>query len=388
MFSIKGKIVTPLEVIDGHVLVDNGRVVEVSQHFHKVTKTYDFSDSLIVPGFIDLHTHGLGEFEPLNTENLTGMAQLEPLYGTTSFLPTGAAMTTEQYVKLGKDARQAIETTNEKGAKILGVHLEGPFINPQSPGAMAASTRRPITKEEARTFVDLIGDMLRLVTFSPELEGGIELAKYLRSNGIVAALGHSVSAGKQLATFVEAGVSHVAHMFNAFVPSGNKEEGVLKAGLLEHILVNDNLSCEFICDMHHVAPELIKIASKVLGSKRFVAITDSVYGAGLEDGLYSFPNGGQYRIADGVARLFEGDHDGCLAGSILTMNRAFANLVEFCGINPVKAAKYTSGNAARVLGMDKEIGSITPGKKADIAVLNENYSCIATFIDGNLVYQQ
>jgi N-acetylglucosamine-6-phosphate deacetylase len=388
MFSIKGKIVTPLEVIDGHVLVDNGRVVEVSQHFPKNTKAYDFSDSLIVPGFIDLHTHGLGEFEPLNKENLIGMAQLEPRYGTTAFLPTGAAMTTEQYVNLGKSARQAIEDLNGSGAKILGVHLEGPFINPKSSGAMAMSTRRPITFEEVRIYVEQIGDMLKLLTFSTELDGGIELTKYLHSNGIVAALGHSVAEGEQLSGFVEAGLRHIAHMFNAFIPSGDKEPGVLKAGLLEHILINEALTCEIICDMHHVSPELIKIASKVLGTNRFVAITDSVYGAGLKDGIYAFPNGGQYRIANGVSRLYGDEQEGCLAGSVLTMNRAFANLIDFCGIDPVMAAKYTSENAARVLGMNNNMGSIKIGNYADIAVLNENYSCIATFVDGKLVYQQ
>ena len=316
------------------------------------------------------------------------MARLEPQYGTTAFLPTGAAMSIEQYVALGKNARQAIGKVKGQGARIPGVHLEGPFINPKSSGAMDATTRRPISLDEARIYVEQIGEMLKIFTFSPELDGGIELIQYLRSNGIVAALGHSIASGEQLSTFVDAGLSHVVHMLNTFVPSGEKEAGVLKAGLIEKILTNDALTCEFICDMQHVAPELVKIASGILGESRFIAITDSLCGAGLDDGIYSFPDGAPYRISDGVARLHGGKQDGCLAGSVLTLNKAFANLVEICGIDPVLAAKYTSINAARLLGMDQKIGSLEPGKYADIAVLNQDYQCLATYINGNLVYQR
>ncbi|MBN1352768.1 N-acetylglucosamine-6-phosphate deacetylase [candidate division KSB1 bacterium] len=388
MVSIRGKIVTPTDVIDGYVLVDGGRIIDVSQVKPVDLKICDFGEALILPGFIDLHTHGLGKYEPLDTESLIGMAKLEPQYGTTALLPTGAAMSSSQYVNLGDCARQAIEAVGSDGARILGVHLEGPFINPKSSGAMALSTRRPITQSESRFYVEQIGDLLKIMTFSPELEGGVELIKYLRKHGIVAALGHSVAEGAQCAEFVAAGLSHVVHMFNAFVPSGEKEQGVLKAGLIEHLLVNEALTCEFICDMQHVAPEFIKIASKVLGTARFVAITDSVYGAGLADGIYAFPNGGQYRIAGRVARLVGGEWAGCLAGSVLTMNRAFGNLIEYCDIDLVTAAKYTSGNAARVIGVDHETGSIETGKRADIAVLDDDYQCLATFIGGNLVYQK
>ena len=388
MFAIKGHAVTPSGVLAGAVLIEHGQIVDVTSELPENIETHDFGAAWVVPGFIDLHLHGLGKFEALDTESLVGMAQLEPQYGTTGFLPTGAAMTTEQYVELGKNARQAIELLAGAGARILGVHLEGPFINPHSSGAMARSTRRPITEAEARIYVEQIGDMLKLVTFSPELDGGIDLIKYLHANGIVPALGHSMAEGEQLPAFVAAGLRHVTHMFNAFVASGEKEAGVLKAGLIEHVLVDETLICEFICDMQHVAPELIRLASKMLGPDRFVAITDSLRGAGLADGLYLLPNGAPYRIADGVARLHEGKFAGCLAGSVLTMNRAFGNLVEKCGLDPVLASKYTATNAARVLGIDKESGSIAVGKRADLAVLDADYQCLATLVNGKFVYQK
>jgi N-acetylglucosamine-6-phosphate deacetylase len=376
MFSLKGRIVTPDATVDGYLIIRDGRISRIEQQPHAATQIYDFGSCWILPGFIDLHTHGIGAYEPLDVNGLVGMATEAVRFGTTMILPTGAAMSVEQYVAMGQSVHPANAALVGKGAKIPGVHLEGPFINPASSGAMAQSTRRPISLDEARVYVEQIGAALKLFTFSPELKGGLELIRFLRAHGIVPSLGHSIAEGEQVKEFVSAGLAHVVHMFNAFVPSGMKEPGVLKAGLLEHILLNESLTCEFICDMQHVAPELIKIAARIIGPDRFVAVTDSLYGAGLAEGLYQFPDGGTYRTTNG-----------CLAGSVLTMNRAFGHLLSECGFGPVLAAKYTAQNAARVIGLDGETGSITIGKKADIAVLNSQCQCLATFVDGRLVHQ-
>lgn len=388
MFALKGHIVTPDETIDGCVVVKDGRVQQVCAQVPDAVRVIDYADDWIVPGFIDLHTHGIGPYEPVDEQGLAGMAKEAIRYGTTGLLPTGAAMSVDQYVQLGVSAAKAARSVNGRAARLLGVHLEGPFINPVSSGAMALSTRRPITLSEAAVYVEQIGAMLKIMTFSPELENGLELIRFLASHGVVASLGHSVASGDQLHAFVDAGLAHVVHLFNAFLPSGEKEPGVLQAGLIEHILIEDALTCELICDLHHVAPEIIRIAARVLGPHRFVAVTDSLYGAGLEDGMYAFPNGAPYRISNGVARLCGGKWDGGLAGSVLTMNRAFANLVQRCAVDPVHAARYTSTNAARILKIDVEAGSIAPGKKADLAVLSADFHCVATYLDGNLVYEK
>ena len=385
MLTLKGRIVTPAETIAGCLVIERDKIVQICQHPPLDAKIYDFGSSWILPGFIDLHMHGLGPFAPTSADGLAGMAQQELHYGATAFLPTAAAMSVEQYIQMGSDAVAAQQPITRQ-AKILGVHMEGPFINPKSSGAMAASTRRPIMLAEVDKYLEQMGTVLKIMTFSPELPGGAELIKLLKSRGIVASLGHSVAHGEQLDGFVAAGLSHVVHMFNAFKPSGENEPGVLNAGLMEHILANEALTCEFICDMHHVAPTLIKLAARILAPYRFVAITDSLVGAGLDDGIHAFPNGSQYRIAGGVARLCGGPCDGGLAGSVLTMNRAFANLIEHCTVDPVLAAQFTSTNPARVLRMDHEIGSIQPGKCADIAVLNSDYQCIAAFVNGALAY--
>ncbi len=387
MFTLKGRIVTDAEVIDGYLTIRDGRISRIEQQPHAATHIHDFGSAWIVPGFIDLHTHGIGPFEPLDVEGLAGMAREAVRFGTTALLPTGAAMSVEQYVTMGKSVHPANAQVAGMGARLLGVHLEGPFINPASSGAMAPSTRRPISMAEARFYVQEIGDSLKLFTFSPELAGGVELIRYLREQGVVPALGHSMAEGEQIEEFVRAGLAHVVHMFNAFAPSGMKEPGVLKAGLIEHILLNESLTCEFICDMQHVAPELLQLAARVIGPDRFVAVTDSLYGAGLAEGMYQFPNGDPYRTTDGAARLCGGEWDGCLAGSVLTMNRAFANVMDRCAFGPVAAAKFTSLNPARVIGVDAETGSLSVGKRADMAVLDSQCRCLATFINGKQVYQ-
>lgn len=380
------RIVTPTKVMDGHLRVESGRIAEVCEGRCRDHPQQDFGQAWVLPGFIDLHMHGLGPYEPLDVAGLVGMAGMQPRFGTVAFLPTGAAMSVAQIIDLGKHARQA-QKECAGIAKIAGVHLEGPFINPQSSGAMDGSTRRPIDLDEARLYIDAIGDLLKIMTFSPELPGGIELIRLLRQNGVVASLGHSIAAGESLASYVEAGLQHVVHLFNAFQPSGLKEPGVLRAGLLEHILLNDALTCEVICDLQHVAPEIVQLAARVLGPDRLIAITDSLPGAGQPDGVYAFPNGGQYQISGGAARLQGGPFAGCLAGSVLTMNKAFVNLIHGCRIDPVWAAKYTASNAAKVLGREKQTGTLETDKCADIAVIDDTGQCLATCIDGAWVYR-
>jgi len=369
MISIKGRIVTPSAVAAGAVIIEKDKILEIT----------------VVPGFINLHIHGFGEYSTDDKENILGMAKLQTEFGTTSFLPTAAAMTVEEYINMGKDARLAAEELKLKGAKIQGVHLEGPFINPDADGAMAVPTRRPFSIAETQAYIDGIGDFLKLMTLSAEMQGGIDVIKLLVSNSVVASIGHTMAEPGQLPAFVEAGLTHACHLFDSYVQGREIEPGLYPVGLIEAILANDAVTCELICDMHHVAPELIKIAARVLGPNRFVAITDSLRGAGLTGRVFEFADGTKYRVGEDVARTV---HDNCFAGSVLTMNKAFANLVEYDFADPVLAAKFTATNPARVIGLDTQTGSLESGKCADITVLDNDYNCIATFVDGNMVYKR
>jgi len=379
---VRGRIVTPAAVLEGAVGIADGRIAQVGPDLPSSGCEYDFGAALVLPGFIDIHIHGIGEYGAVDKAGVAGMSEIEPRYGTTSFLPTGAGMTVEQYVSLGAAAGGAAQEMKGKGAKILGVHLEGPFINPESSGAMSLASRRPISLEETRKYMEQIGDIFKLMTVSAELEGSLDLIRYLSSNGVVVSLGHSIADPACLPEFTEAGLSHVCHMFNTFVPAGFKEPGVMDAGLAEHILADDALTCEIICDMVHVTPQHVVIAARVLAPDRFVAITDSLRGTGLEGTVHQSPDGRKYRVHDAGRDVESGQ----LTGSVLTMDKAFANLVVRCNVDPVTAARFTSANAARVLGVYDRAGSLECGKQADIAVLDEDYRCLATFVDGEIAY--
>ncbi len=382
-YTIRGnKIVTPDAVINGLLILEEGKIAEIIPGASNRSVDNDFGDAWILPGFIDPHLHGLLHFNVGDASAIEGIALAQPRFGTTSFLPTATAMTEEGFIETGRQAGTAAEKTAKKGARILGLHLEGPFLNPKAAGAIAEETRRPVNLQEAKHLLDELGDLLRLMTCSPELENGTGLIALLKQNDVVASLGHSIAAADTLDDYVKAGLSYVTHLFNAFPVSGEAEPGVLESGLIEHILAHDALYCEIICDLQHVAREWIIIAGRVLKPDRFIAISDSLCGAGLESGRFSFADGSRYHLVDGVARLVE---DNRLAGSTLTMNKAFINLLS-CGISPDLAGRFTSLNAAKALHLNDDLGSLEAGKYADIAVLDQKGNCLATFIDGSLVF--
>ena len=380
---VRGRIVAPTGVIDGCVAVSGGRIVDVGPDTRGRGEEYDFGRSLVVPGFIDVHMHGLGRFDVFEAADLVEVARLQAQFGTTGFLPSVASLPVERYLEFGHNVRKAREASGPEAARILGAHFEGPFINPEGRGGMDAAYLRPVDLRECRAYIDQAGDVLKLMTLSPELPGAESLIRLLVEHNVVASLGHSRAGKHELEAAIRAGLSHVCHLFNTF------EHAPMHAGwqhppnLVISILTSDRLNCEVVCDMFHVVPEYVRLAAKALGPDRFLAITDSLPGAGLEPGEYTMVDGREFTTREGVARLTS---DGTVVGSVITLNRAFANLVERCGIDPVTAARYTSTNAARAMGLADQFGSIEPGKRADLAVLDADYRCLATFVEGQIVH--
>ncbi len=385
MITITGRIVTPTETHAGTVRVEDGRIAQVGPDIPAEGKIHDFGDALVVPGFIDVHMHGITEFETFDVEAIVGSSLAELRFGTTGFLPTVASLTEQQYLQFGKNVRQAQEQAKGRGARILGGHFEGPFINPANKGGMDATRLGPMDVGRCQRYIDQAGEAMKLMTLSPELPGSEAVISLLRKHGCVISLGHSRASEDDLNRAVKAGLTQVCHLFNTFLRTGESEPGVWKPGLVERILANESLNCEVICDMHHVAPLYVKLAAKALGPERFLAITDSGRGAGIAAAQYVMVDGRKTTTHGGAARLLE---TGVLIGSVLTMNRAFANLVELCGIDLVSAGRFTSSNPARAMGIDADLGSLQVGKQADIAVLDGQYECLATFVGGQLLYER
>lgn len=390
MFLIKGKVVTPLEVIDeGEILIDKDKIVKVGKikKSPSSVKVFNIPGAIIVPGFIDIHMHGLGKHGPKGKENIIGMSCLEPRYGTTGFIPTLASATHKEYLQFLEDVKEVIKAQPEKGAKVLGAHLEGPYINPAMKGGMEEKYLRLPKSEEYQELIRVGGKDLRIMTLSPELPGSIDLISSLGKNGTVVSLGHSMAKEDDLRKAIKAGLTHICHLYNAFPPPQQRELGVREPALADICLSTDGLTAEVTCDGIHVHPVMIRLAIKAMGMENVVAITDSMMGTGLPEGVYEMSDGRKFFTEkEDVARLVENKKT--IVGSILTMNYALRNLVKKCKLSLPQAFQLTSLNPAKVIGMDKITGSIEVGKKADVAIFDANFECLMTFAEGKLVYQR
>jgi len=391
MFILRGKVVTKEDVIDeGEVVIDKGKIIKVGKikrHSLPSSKIFHIPESIIVPGFIDIHMHGLGKYGPKGKENIIGISCLEPRYGTTGVVPTLASATHQEYLQFLQDVKEVILNQPENGAKVLGAHLEGPYINSEMKGGMDEKYLRLPQPMEYEELIKVGGKALKIMTLSPELPGSIPLIKSLCENGTVVSLGHSMATEDDLKKAMKAGLSHICHLFNAFPPEKPRELGVREPKLSDICLVTEGLTAEIICDGIHVHPLMIRLAIKVMGLNNIVAMTDSMVGTGLPEGIYKMSDGRKFYTKKGdVARLVENKR--MIVGSILTMNYALRNLVKKCGLSLAEGSRITSLNPAKVIGLDKEVGSIEVGKKANLVVLNEDFECLLTFIEGKLVYQK
>jgi len=388
---LRGKVVTKESVIDeGEVVIDKGKIIEagkIKRHSLPLPKIFHIPKSTIVPGFIDIHMHGLGKYGPKGKENIIGISYLEPHYGTTGVIPTLASATHQEYLQFLQDVKEVILNQPENGAKVLGAHLEGPYINPEMKGGMDEKYLRLPQPDEYEELIKVGGRTLKIMTLSPELPGSIPLIKSLCENETVVSLGHSMATEGDLREAMKAGLSHICHLFNAFPPEKPRELGVREPRLSDICLVTEGLTAEVISDGIHVHPVMIRLAIKAMGLNNIVAMTDSMVGTGLPEGIYEMSDGRKFYTKKGdVARLVENKR--MIVGSILTMNYALKNLVKKCGLSLLEGSRITSLNPAKVIGLDNEMGSIEVGKKANLAVLNEDFECLLTFIEGKLVYQK
>lgn len=383
-----GDVVTPSEVISpGEVVIEGGRVSRVgkvaSASSHPKASLFELpAGAMVLAGFIDIHMHGLGRFDTRG-QGIKGIAKLEPMYGTTGFLPTLASATYQQYLDFLREVEETMELN--EGARVLGAHLEGPYINPAARGAMDERFLVLPEKKEYERLMEKGNNILKLMSLSPELPGAIELIRTLRKNKIVASAGHSTADEKQMRQAIDAGLRHLCHLFNASRKMSDKEPGVRYPGFSEMCLALGGFTAEIICDTVHVHPLLVRLAARALGVDNIVAITDSMRGTGLPDGTYLSSDGRKFYTRRGdAARLVV---DNKIIGSTLTMNIALKNLVEKCGFSLPEASRITSLNPARVIGLQDSLGSIEPGKLADIAVLNPEFECLMTLREGRPIYQ-
>lgn len=328
----------------------------------------------MLPGFIDLHTHGaLGsDFMVGGLEEINHISSFYAAHGVSSFLTTTYAASPEE-------TSNAITTIKnvmgqEPGARILGIHLEGPWLNPIMAGAQSKSAIRTATQEEVFPYLD--SGLIRLVTIAPEIQENQWFIKVCRERGIIVSAGHTTATFEEMQTAAKMGVTQVTHCFNAMRPMHHREPGVVGAAL-----TIPEFYCELIADTIHVHPAVMNLLVKAKTPDKVILITDSISAAGMPDGTYLL-EGQSVTCENGSARLV----DGTLAGSTLTMDAALRNLLLATGDTLEKLWGCSSKNAAVALKIADRKGKIAPGFDTDLVVLDTNLHVQMTVINGKIVF--
>lgn len=366
----------------GTVVIEGDRIEEVSQGVRSGGE--DLSGHVLVPGFIDVHVHGLYGVDSLDdADAIDAIARMLPRFGVVAFCPTSIACTPEILKRMLASVRRAREQPS-RGARVLPAHLESNFINPDYKGAQPlACLRRPrevsrdgdFGAEEILTVIAASRPDVGIVTLAPELEGASELIADLVGHGHRVSLGHSGATFEEAVAGIEAGATQATHLFNRMTPVSHRAPGLAGA-----VLAHEGVAAEVVCDGLHVHSAMVKMAIAAKHPERVMAITDSTAGAGLPRGAHAQIGGRRITVGD-MAYL----DDGTIAGSVLTMDRAFAVLAGPVGATLNAAATVCSTTPARELGL-QSFGVIAAGAFADLVVLDRTLRVSRTYIGGRLVY--
>lgn len=367
-------------VENGLLEIENGKIKTIRQGEGDRDEGLRFPETYkLIPGMIDVHIHGADGADTMDAtwDALATMAAVLPKEGTTAFLATTITQEPEAIEKALINAKNYMAKQGE-GAEMLGVHLEGPFINKNKAGAQPPQYIIDGDLALFDHFQALSGGNIKLVTLAPEIDGGLELVKHLAEQGVVPSIGHSAATKKDVDAAVEAGARHITHLFNGMSGLHHREPGVVGAAFL-----HDELYAEMIVDGIHICPETVNIAYRLKGKDRIILITDAMRAKCLKNGTYDL--GGQVvSVRDGKATLA----DGTLAGSVLKMDRGFRNMMAFTGCELSDIIQMGSVNPAVQLGIYDRKGSIKEGKDADLVVLNEQNDIVMTICRGKIVYKQ
>lgn len=366
-------------VVSGDRIAD---VVQGTRHGGEADLTLDLSGHLVVPGFIDVHVHGVEGYDTLvQPDAIAEMSRRLPRHGVTGFCPTAVACSPGELRQMLDRVRDARASRPPNGARVLPAHLESNFISPEFAGAQPVQCLRlPRGARDGETGfsgpdileeIERGGPDLGILTIAPELDGAPDLIRRLVRNGQRVSIGHTGATYEQAREGIAAGARRATHLFNRMTPLSHREPGVVGA-----VLESDEVAAELICDGVHVHPAAMKAAVAAKGSSRVMAITDGTAGSGLPPGTRTTLGGRGITVGD-LARL----DDGTIAGSVLTMDGAFARLVTRVGLSLVEAATLTSTTPARELGLHGH-GVIAAGAAADFVVMDMAFNVVQTWIAG------
>ena len=345
-------------VEDGQVIVDGTRITGTAPENAQVI---DVTGNWLVPGFVDLHNHGGGgaSFTSGTPEDILQGIRTHLTHGTTTLV---ASTVTGDMDFLAQRAGLLSELAEQ--GDIAGIHFEGPFISPCRKGAHSEALLRDPDPAEVRKLIDAARGQARMVTLATELPGGLDSVRLLAEHGVIAAIGHTDASYEQTVEAIDAGATVATHLFNAMPPLGHREPGPIAA-----LLEDERITVELINDGTHLHPAALQLAFRHARSARVAFITDAMDAAGFGDGRYML-GPLEVEVSEGVARLVEG---GSIAGSTLTLDRAFKRAVTVDRLPVEDVVAAISANPARLLGMADRIGSLEPGKDADLVLLDHQF---------------
>ena len=372
-YIINGQVYIDHTFQNKAIYIQDGKINLLEPDCQASGTVFDAAGRKIVPGFIDVHTHGaVGvDINGASAEDLEKVGAFFAKNGTTSWL---ASILTDTEEQTSHAISQCIkyQASAGRGAQLLGIHLEGPFLASEFKGAMPEHLLKKGSADLVSSYQRQANGNIRYITVSPEVEGVLELIPQLRELGIVVAMGHSGADYDTSMAAIQAGTAACTHTFNAMAPLHQHRPAIIGAAL------ESDVYCEMICDGLHLHPAIVRLLWKTKGPQRLVAITDSIMAAGLPDGNYHL-GVNQVVVEKGDAKLAS---DGTRAGSTLTQDRALRNLLSFTGRPLEEILPVLTETPAKLIGVYDRKGSIEDGKDADLVVLDEQNQVADVFLQG------
>jgi N-acetylglucosamine-6-phosphate deacetylase len=365
------------ELPETSVLISEGKITRIGERFTAITEI-DSSGTTLFPGFIDLHNHGAGGWDVMESSpsDLLATSKFLQSQGVTGWLPTLVPASDEQYARTSGVIDEVIERQPNETARILGIHYEGPFVNLGLCGALHKEFFKTYREVADLDFLCTPRRGVRMTTMAPEIEGGVDLVRALRERGWVISIGHTRADVSVLDSAFLAGAHHMTHFMNAMPQLHHRDPGPIGWGLNRN-----DVTCDIIADGIHLEPYVLKLLFNIKGARGLNLISDSIAAAGKGDGDFQIW-GETIAVKNGRTS----NKHGSIAGSVITMLDA-VRLMHSLGVSHVDVAQMASANPARLLGIDGECGSIEEGKRADLVAIDEQGQVKLTIVGGEVAFR-